>query len=80
MPSNVKRSSFEKKETNDYLVLPPFPCGIKKAAALFEQWVKDQVIRLPFLDHSPSAVDQKLRTNGLTIEEEAPCQEMHNFL
>lgn len=41
-----------------YLVLPPFLCGIKKATALLEQWVKVSVVYLPCMDQFPSQADQ----------------------
>lgn len=40
-------------------VLPPFLCGIKKATALLEQWVKDAGILLPHVDRLPFQVDQR---------------------
>lgn len=59
-PSNSKRSSFDRKESKENLVLPPF-VGCKKLVALLDQWVKYQLICLP-LDHFSSIIDQKTVT------------------
>lgn len=40
-----------------YQILPPFPCCIKQATALLEQWVKDSGILFSHLDHLPSQAD-----------------------
>lgn len=59
-PFNPKRPSFKKIETKGYHVLPPFLYGVKKAMTLLEQWIKDQVIRMPLIDTSPPTVNQKV--------------------
>lgn len=48
-----------KKESKSFSVLPPYPCGMKKATALLRQWVKESVIRLPYVELLPSQADQK---------------------
>lgn len=53
-PSNSNKPPFEKRKLKEYPVLPLFRCGAKKLATLLKHWVKDQVIRLPLLDHFPS--------------------------
>lgn len=61
-----KKPSFRQKHNSQYRqnkkafpVLSPFPCGIKKATALLEQWVKDSVIFLSHVDRLPSQEDQR---------------------
>lgn len=64
-PPRPKRPSFKQGYKNDskagkksYPVLLPFPCGIKKALALLNQWIKDEAIVLPHVDQQPSEEDQ----------------------
>lgn len=47
-----------KQERKTFLILPPFPCGVKKATALLEQWVKDLVVHSPFFKQLLSQVDK----------------------
>lgn len=63
-PPRPKKASFKlgykadnKQGKKSYPVLPPFPCGIKKALALVNQWVKDEAITLPHVDQLPYEED-----------------------
>lgn len=56
---NSKRSSFEKRKPKESPCLPPFPCSTKNDAGLLERWVKDQVIRLLFVELFPSLAEEK---------------------
>lgn len=53
------QSLLNKNQLKKYLVLPPFPCGRKKATTFLEHWVKDQVICLLFVDFFPFPADQQ---------------------
>lgn len=50
---------YNRRETRRFHILPPFPCRAKKAAALLEQWMKDDVVRLLDVEFLPSSVDLK---------------------
>lgn len=63
-PPRPKKPSFRqgykadnKQGKKSYPILPPFPCGIKKALALLNQWVKGKAITLPHVDQLPSEED-----------------------
>lgn len=58
-PSGLKKISHDKKETRRYHVLPPFPCGVKKATTLLWHWIKDNVILLSEVELIPSITGQK---------------------
>lgn len=77
-PSKSKKPSFRQnyKANNrqgkkSYPVLPSFPCGIKKALTLLNQWVKDKVVTLPHVDQLPYEEDQQGPTSTLITKEEA---------
>lgn len=57
--SGKMKMPYSKKETRRFHVLPPFLCKAKKAAALLEQWIKDNVILLPEVEFFPSVRDRK---------------------
>lgn len=42
------------KEIRSFPALPPFRCGVRKAIALLEQWIKDAVICLPKIEFLPT--------------------------
>lgn len=42
--SNSKKPAYDIKEPRQFSILPPFSCGVKKAIALLEQWMKGRVI------------------------------------
>lgn len=61
MPSTQKKPAYNleykleyKQELKAFLVLPRFSCGVKKATALLEQWVKYVVLLVSFLEQLPS--------------------------
>lgn len=65
-PPRPKKPSFRQGYRNDnklgkksYPILPSFPCGIKKALALLNQWIKNEAIVLPHVDQPPSEEDQQ---------------------
>lgn len=58
-PSNLKKPVYGRKEPRQFLVLPTFPCAVKKATILLEEWVKEQVIHLIEVNYISSLKAQK---------------------
>lgn len=57
--SGTRSLNFEKREQKEYPISSPFLSDAKKVTVLLEQWVKDQIIRLLYIDYLPSTKDQK---------------------
>lgn len=58
-PSNLKKPVYGRKEPRQFPVLPTFPCAVKKATILLEEWVKEQVIHLIEVNYISSLKAQK---------------------
>lgn len=56
----AQRGQSSRRGNQKISLFYPFPCSAKRATALLEQLVKDQVIHLPYTDRFPSVVDQKV--------------------
>lgn len=56
--SSLKKLAYQRRETMQTPILPPFSCGAKKAVALLEKWVKDRVIRFPEVNYLICPIDQ----------------------
>lgn len=69
--SDSKKSAYYRREPKQFPLMPPFPCGLKKAIALLDRWVKDQVITLSEASIFPLLKITKTRSTALIIEEKA---------
>lgn len=49
----------QRQECNAFPILPPGSSSLKKATVLLEQWVKDVVVQLAFLEVSPSQANRR---------------------
>lgn len=70
-PSNLKKPVYGRKEPRQFLVLPTFPCAVKKATILLEEWVKEQVIHLIEVNYISSLKAQKDVRCSLNFGEKA---------
>lgn len=57
--SSLKKPAYSRRLTRKYLVLPPLLYGVKKAAALLEQWVKYRAASFLEVEYLFSDADQK---------------------
>lgn len=66
-PYRLKFKPEHRQERKALLNLPPFLCDVKKATVLLEQWTKDAVIQLPFVEQSRSQEQIKEMPNIVPI-------------
>lgn len=59
VPLSSKRPSFNKKEAKQFSILPVLSCGMKNATTLLQQWIKDAIIHLSYIEQLPSQAYQK---------------------
>lgn len=73
--SGSKRPTFERNEK--YPVLPPFPYSVKRVIVLLDQWVRDRVIRLPYVEHFLPEKTRRMPTTVPTIAKEGGTANVH---
>lgn len=66
-PSGPKRSTFERRESKEYPILPPFPCGVKSAIELLKQRVKEESFVFPTLNASLQRQTKEPQTIALPL-------------
>lgn len=57
---HIRRNPTKERKIRGLL---PLPCNEEKATALLEQWVKDRVVCLPYVDYFSTLEDQKAENN-----------------
>lgn len=79
-PRHRAREDLPSREKEKFLVLPPFPCGMKRDITLLELRIKDRIVQLPYIERFPSRKTRRLLTTVAITAKEGICVSNACFL